>query len=241
MIGDIMTKNETNIHSGHRDRLRSLYLQNGLDALSDHQVLEFILMHAIPRIDVNPLAHKLMQRYGSLSAVFDASPDELMLTDGIGPGAAALLSLFRKVERRYHIDHNAREKTLLSVESAGKYLAPYFIAEQEEVVYAVSVAPSGRILKTSLLFRGTADTSMFYINQIITLAASKGTAGILLAHNHPNGIALPSAEDIRTTATVADALEKIGSMLVDHLIFADNDFISMSDSGYIKNSIKKEP
>ncbi len=236
-----MDKNETNIHSGHRERLRNLYITNGLDALSDHQVLEFILMHAIPRIDVNPLAHRLMQRYGSLSAVLDASPDELMLTDGIGPGAAALISLFRKVERRYHIDAITREKTVLSVESAGKYLAPYFIAEQEEVVYALSIAPSGKILKTTLLFRGTADTSMFYINQIITLAASKGTAGILLAHNHPHGTALPSTDDIKTTMTVANALESMGSMLVDHLIFADNDFISLSDSGYIRKSGKKEP
>lgn len=231
-------KQENNIHGGHRERLRKLYLSSNIDMLDDHQVLELILTYSIPRIDVNPIAHRLISHFGSLSAVFDASIAELCSVPGVGKNSALLISFFRQVERRYHIDDVTHRMRINNVSAAGKYLAPFFISENNEVVYALSVATNGKILRCCRLFEGSVNEALINTNKIIELALASGTVGIILAHNHPHGSAIPSQKDLETTDHILNMLTSICSMLVDHLIFADGDFVSLSDSGYI-DSLKK--
>ena len=85
------------MHSGHRARLRRRFFEEGLSGFAPHEALELLLCFAIPQRDVNPLAHKLIKRFGSLSAVLEARPEELMETPGVGPNAAALLSLIQNL------------------------------------------------------------------------------------------------------------------------------------------------
>lgn len=181
-----------NIHDGHRKRLRSRYLNFGLETFEDHNVLELILSFAIPRADVNPVAHALIKRFGSFSSVLDARPEELMSVEGIGENTAALITLFRQVNRRYLISLNANNTVVRDMCEAGQILAPHFAGELDEVVYALSIAPNGKVLRCQLLFRGSVNSAQISVSKIIEAAIARGTAGIILAHNHPNGFAIPS-------------------------------------------------
>lgn len=101
-------------HSGHRERKRLQFRQHGIDAFADHEVLELLLYYAIPRRDTNPMAHALMDRFGSLHAVLSAPAEELERVEGMGPGAATLLKLVPQVYRRARMSMAAGEVVLLS-------------------------------------------------------------------------------------------------------------------------------
>ena len=123
------------IHEGHRQRMRRQLKTSGMDSLSDVQVLEVLLYYAIARADTNPIAHRLLDRFGSLSGVLEAAPDELLNIDGMGDAAAQLISLIPQLERRHFIDRSGKASILNSTSKCGQYLVPFFHGEQEEVVY----------------------------------------------------------------------------------------------------------
>ena len=107
-----------NLHQGHRERLRRRFLAEGLDAFEDHQVLELLLFHVVPRVDTNPIAHQLLKRFGSLSAVLEADPRDLATVEGIGKQAAVFLSLIPQVTRRYFQDRVSRDQPHLTTSEA---------------------------------------------------------------------------------------------------------------------------
>ena len=109
------------IHDGHREKMRARFLAAGLDAFADHEALELLLYYAIPRRDTNPIAHTLMERYGSLSAVLEAPAEDLRKVEGIGESAAILLRLVPQLSRKARLA-DAREMVLNSVDRAGSYL-----------------------------------------------------------------------------------------------------------------------
>ena len=136
--------NQQQLHKGHRERLRE---REGLDNFEDHQVLELILFQAIPRLDTNPIAHRLMQRFGSLSAVLEADPNDLAVVEGVGPNAAAFLSMIPQVTRRYFLDRiRHTRKPLNTSEAAAEYLVPLMAGRSEEVFYVICLDSQLRIL-----------------------------------------------------------------------------------------------
>lgn len=224
-----------NIHNNHRQRIREKFIEHGLDVFADHEVLELILTFAIPRIDVNPIAHALINHFGSLFAVFQASPEELQAVDGIGPSAAVLISLFNPVFRRSKISKNSNTDAVNGIAAAGYLLRPYYIGLREETVYAAAFGARMQVLRVKQLFRGTFNSAQISVQKVLELAMSSGAAAMIIAHNHPGGIALPSEEDIETTRILQAALAAIGVQLLDHLIFSDDpdDFVSLADSEII--------
>ena len=116
---------EKNPHSGHRDRMRQRFIRDGLDSFQDHEALELLLFYAIPRRDVNELAHRLLLRFGSLSGVFDASMDQLTTVEGLGPQAAALIKLVPQLNRKYQLSRLKGEKLILdNYIKAGQFSSP---------------------------------------------------------------------------------------------------------------------
>lgn len=218
------------IHDGHRDRLRQQFARSGLDSFNDIQVLELLLTYAIARKDVNPLAHALLAQFGSLSAVLDADPAVLQRVEGIGPSAALFLHLLPQLARRYDIDRSSNMKILRTTADAGQYLRPYFTGLHEECVYLLSLDAKCKVLDCRMVFRGSVNSVNISIRKVVEIALGCGATSVILAHNHVSGVALPSREDEQTTAQVAAALSAIGIKLADHLIIADNDFVSMADS-----------
>ena len=193
------------IHDGHREKMRRRFLETGLEGFADHEALELLLYYAIPRRDTNPIAHALMERYDSLSGVLNAPVEDLEKVEGIGESAAILLSLVSRLSRKARIADASQETILNSSERAGAYLLERFAGERRELVFLLCPDRTGRLLTSA--------------------------SAVILAHNHPSGVAVPSSSDEAATRQVAEALRTIGVRLVDHIVVADRDFVSMADSG----------
>ena len=221
-------------HTGHRARLRGQFLHAGLDALTDIQVLELLLFYVIPRKDTNPIAHRLLTQFGSLSAVLDAPVEALAQVDGVSETAASLLHLIPALSRRYLIDRSSFERILDTTEKAGAYLVPYFFGARDERVYLLCLDAKCKVLDCRLLSVGGVNTAAVSVRKIVEAALSCNATSVVLAHNHTSGLALPSAEDEATTRRIAAALDAVGILLADHIIVADDDYVSMADSGFFR-------
>lgn len=218
------------VHDGHRDRLKKRFWEQGLDGFEDHNVLELLLFFAMPRCDTNPTAHALLDAFGSLSGVMEASPDELRAVDGVGENAATLMRLIPAVCRRYMTDRENSFDVIDVSEKAAVMLLPRYLLERDEVVYIMCLDSKNKLLCCRELFRGVVNSAEISIRKIAELALAKNASGVIISHNHISGIALPSAEDEYTTKKLCSALEAIGITLVDHIIVAGDDYISMKDS-----------
>lgn len=221
------------IHDGHREKMRQRFLKGGLESYADHEALELLLYYAIPRRDTNPIAHALMDRYGSLSAVLTAPVEDLQRVEGIGESAAILLKLVPQLSRKARIADVEQETVLNSTERAGAYLLERFADERNEVVYQLCLDRKGKLLACKRLGEGSVTNAELDLRKVMENAILTSASAIILAHNHPSGLALPSKEDYTATDRVKMALHTIGVELVDHIIVADGDFVSMADSGYL--------
>lgn len=220
-------------HDGHRDRLRERYLRGDLDCLADHEVLELLLYYAVPRRNTNDIAHELIERFGSLPAVLDAPISELVKVDYISKNGAILIKLINQINRRYILTSGQNETILSTTEEAGKYIAPLFSGERDEVVYVLCIDGKCKLLSCRILFKGSVSTAGVNTRRVVEEALATNCVGVIMAHNHPSGFALPSDEDIETTKLLKEALGTIGVQLVDHIIVADGDYVSMADSGMV--------
>ncbi len=221
------------VHDGHRERVKRRFIEQGLDSFDDHLVLELLLFYALPRQDTNEIAHNLMEHFGSLEAVFEATEDELSSVSGIGPNAASLLMLIPEVSRRYMVDKNRDIVIINSSELAGKYLVPRYMHERDEVVFVMCLDAKNKIICCKELFRGAPNSAEISIRKIAELALAKNATNIIISHNHTSGIAIPSIEDERATKHIRNSLMSMGITLTDHIIVAGDDFISMADSGLL--------
>ena len=221
------------IHDGHREKMRQRFMTGGLDAFADHEILELLLYYAIPRRDTNPIAHALMERYGSLPAVLAAPMEDLKRTEGIGESAAVLLHLVPQVCRRARLAQVGEDQVLNSSERAGAYLLECFDGESREVIYQLCLDRKGKLLACKRLGEGSVASADLDVRRLVENAILTGAGAVILAHNHPSGVALPSDGDYTATMRVRAALNAIGIELADHIIVADGDFVSMADSGYL--------
>ena len=221
------------IHDGHREKMRHRFLQGGLESFADHEALELLLYYAIPRRDTNPIAHTLMERYGSLAAVLDAPVEDLQKAEGIGESTAVLLKLVPQLYRKARLAEAERETVLNSSERAGTYLLERFAGEKHEVVYALFLDRKGKLLACRRLGEGGIASAGLDIRRLLEQALLTSASAVILSHNHPSGVALPSADDYMATDRAKSALGSIGVQLADHIIVADQDFVSMADSGYL--------
>ncbi len=220
------------IHEGHRQRMKQRFLEEGLNNFTDIQVLEMLLFYAIPRQDTNPIAHALLDRFGSISQVLDAPVEELRKVKGISDHAAILLHLVTESARYYQVDRSMGEKILTTVQACGEYLAPFFFGLQKEVVYLLCLDAKCKVLCCKEVGKGSVNSAGISVRRIVETALAANATTVVLAHNHPSGIALPSSEDYQTTLQVARALRPLDIHLADHIVVADGDFVSMAQSGY---------
>lgn len=222
------------IHDGHRERTRRRFSEHGLENFDDHTVLELLLFYARPRGDTNPLAHALLDRFGSLAAVFDAPKEELCRVPGIGKSTAALIKLIPQVSRRYQMSKSNIDGIITSSHQAGEYLTARFYGERDEVVYLLCLDAKGKILACKFMGRGSVNSANISIRKLVEAALLYNATSVVLAHNHTSGIALPSREDELTTRKVEAALDAVDIALIDHIIVADDDFVSMADNGFFE-------
>jgi DNA repair protein RadC len=223
------------IHDGHRDRLRNRFRAEGLDNFTDVQVLELLLFYCIPRQDTNALAHLLIDQFGSLSQVLETSPEELKKVKGIGEKAATFLNMIPAVTRYYGVERGKREdKPLRTINDCGNYLREYFRGHSNETVYLLCLDAKCKPLCCPKIGEGSVNSAGVPIRRVVEAALGANATSVILAHNHPSGLALPSHEDVVTTRRVAAALDAVEVRLADHIVVADGDFTSLLQSGYYR-------
>ncbi len=218
------------VHDGHRQRLKDRFLKEGIDNFEDHNILELLLFFGIPRKDTNALAHSLMQEFGSLSGVFEAPFEELCKVKGITQNAAFLISMVPQLSRKYLDDKYKTGQVLNSTEKVGKFLLHKYIGRKDEMVSMICMDNKCRVLNWSIVSEGSVNAAEVSIRKIVQNALTQNSSNVIIAHNHPNGLAIPSSQDIKTTERIKSALAAVGINLLDHIIIADDDFISISDS-----------
>lgn len=221
------------VHDGHRKRMKGRYLEHGLDNFTEIEALELLLYFAIPRRDTNIVARRLLERFGSLLGVFEAGAQELSSVDGVGETAAALITLVPRIMKQGYVE---RAKQLLQITNsteAARYLIPRFMMERDEVLLMICLDPQKRVLSCTEVNRGVVNAVQVNTRRIVELAIKNRASSVLIAHNHPCGLALPSREDDATTEQIFSALKLVAIPLVDHIIVSGTDFVSYADSGVI--------
>ncbi len=219
------------VHDGHRQRLKKRFLNEGIESFNDHQVLELMLFYSRPRSDTNETAHLLLQRFGNLSAVFNADPRDLATTPGVGEHGAVLLSLIAPVCRRYMADVvQPRGEPLTSPAKAIAYVKPLMLGRIEEVFYVVCLDSQARVRFPALLSKGTVNEAFVSPRQVVSIALQHHACTVLLAHNHPSGDPTPSTADKHLTYALVHALESIGIQVFDHLIIAGENSFSFAEA-----------
>jgi DNA repair protein RadC len=220
------------LHAGHRGRLKARFLREGVDSFDDHQVLELLLFYAIPRLDTNPAAHRLMQRFGSLSAVLEADPKDLSSVEGVGANAAEFLTMIPQITRRYFLDRvKHTRKTLNTSEAAADYLVPLMAGRPEEVFYLICLDSQLRVLYPALISEGTVKDAFVHPRHVVEAAVRHKAASVILAHNHPAGSVKPSSHDLKLTRNLVQALGGMNVQVVDHIIVAGEQIYSFSREG----------
>jgi DNA repair protein RadC len=224
-----------NLHAGHRERLRRRFAEEGLDGFDDHNALELLLSYAIPRRDVNGLAHELIRRFGSFDGVFDAPLYELAAVDGVGERSALLIKLVPQLTRKYQLSRIKRSETetLDDIARTGKYFLPFFYAVEEETVYLATLDPKRRVIGCRMLGSGREAFASVTVKSVLEAALRDRAFAVILAHNHPSGVAVPSRDDVRSTEKLMAALAPLDIKLDDHIIVAGNEFASMKECGYM--------
>lgn len=222
---------EKSIHTGHRQRVKREFLERGLAGLADHRVLELLLFYAVPQGDVNPLAHRLVEYFGSLSGVLTAPYEELVKVPGVGENTATLIRLLPAVAARYMEQSSELGGELTSPWQFRELLVPLFFGARSEMVYLVCMDGKNKLIACRKLGEGITDAVTITARKVLEAALSCNAAKVVLAHNHVSGIGLYSAADVAVTREVFQLLARVGIRLEDHFIIANDEMVSMRDSG----------
>ncbi len=230
-----------NVHEGHRDRMRDKFICNpNFQGFSDHEVLEILLYSAICRKDTNELAHDLINRFGSLKNVFDASYDDLFDVRNMTKNAAVLIKEIMPLARRYALAVATERGRFNSIKSVTENFGPFFSTQQSEVAYALLLNVNGDLLDNIMIGDGGPTTTDIDTTKLLQVARSSHAVRVIIMHNHPSNSVYPSEADIITTndLMVQLAFEQIA--IWDHIIFGTkNNFFSFYQNNLIHMMVNR--
>ena len=219
--------------AGHRARLRKRLLEGGIDALGDHEVIEFLLMGAIPRKDVKPIARTLLARFGSLAGVLNADPRALANHPGMGETSAAALLIVATAARRLARQGVREQPVLASWQALIDYLTidmAHLTVERVRVLY---LNVQNHLILDHHVGDGSIDEAAIHPREVIRKALDLGASALILVHNHPSGSPQPSRADIQITQRIAEAGRLLGVVVHDHVIVGREGHVSLKAKGLI--------
>ncbi len=229
------------MHEGHRQRLTARFLSEGFEAFEEHEILEFILYYAIPRVDTNTIAHKLIKTFGSLSGVLEADSKDLEQIAGIGKNSAAYLCMFPEAFRAYKRSRLKKRPEIRSIKDACEFAKSLLFGKPYEQFYVIWLNTQNKVIHYEKLSEGGISESPVYMNKIAAAALRHHAVKGIIAHNHPGGNVTPSRADIETTHDIMHALNILGIELSDHIIVSDDkSFSFQADSLMGKRSLKSK-
>ncbi len=213
--------NTKNIHEGHRERLKQRFFRDGLDKFEAHQVLELLLFYVIPRRDTNEIAHRLLQRFGTIPAVLEAPVRELEQVDGMGSSSALYLHLLFELIRRYNRDRtlpNPNEMFLDTPKLAMDFAESLFTGRHTESMFVLLLDYRKMLFDYREITGGTPSSVEVNSQMIAQYMYEKHASGVIIAHNHPISTAYPSDMDVALTESISRALHALKGGLYDHII-----------------------
>lgn len=217
-----MPKDDNCVHKDHRKRMKTKFVHSGADAFETHQLLEMLLFYAIPQKDTNPLAHDLLQNFGSLNSVLNADYESLTQLCGVKENTAVLLKLIFALARRSEQEKLSHCDIHSDFDSVGEFLVRQYRLLDKELVYLLLFDNSRRMFGVHQIHEGSVNSAMVVHQKIAKLALMRNAAGIVLAHNHPGGVPIPSGDDTRTTRALGALFSALGIPLLDHYVVAGN-------------------
>lgn len=216
-------KSAKNPHSGHRERMRDRFLTSGLDGFAPHEVMEFILFYTHSRCNTNDIAHNLIETFGSLPGVLEASYDELIKVNKINKVSATFITFLPELFRRYSKDKDEIRDTYGTIGKLSRYCRSLFVGATVEQVYMLLFDNSMHLLDCTLLAHGTVNSVPVMTRRIAEKALEKHASYVVISHNHPNGLPLPSQTDMEMTDTVENALALFQIPLLEHILVAGSE------------------
>ena len=230
------------VHDGHRQRTREEFLRNGFDIdTPPHKMVEMLLFYSTPRKDTNDMAHELFNRFGTLSALLSATPEQITSVKGIGNNTVCLLEFIKMFNK---IAYFEQKKKVLKVDKTFddfyEFLSVQYFALNREEFSMATFKGNGKLINWQVLQVGTLTEVNVSLRNIIEIALKEQASSVIIAHNHPGGDALPSPEDVLMTKNISKGLGNIGVGLLDHVIFCDDDYISMRQSRAYREYFAKD-
>jgi DNA repair protein RadC len=219
-------------HEGHRDRLRKKFSKSGFDGFHDYEILEILLTYAIPRKDTKPIAKALITRFKTIKNVLDAPVEKLKEIEGVGDNVSVFLRILRDTISEYYKEVACETKVFNTLDHVVDYLKAVIGGKQNEVVHVLYLNSKNELLHSENLGEGTVSEAVAFPRKIVEGALRHNATSVMLAHNHPGGLAEPSDNDNRLTDAVMKALMTINVTLQEHIIISDNGFYSYRKSGY---------
>lgn len=227
-----MAKSDSELHKGHRQRMREKFRKYGFDGFADHEVVEMLLFYCYPRMDTNKLAHKILDKYGSLADLFDASPEELMIETGISEVTATLFSMISKLSKVYEKSKWDRVKYLKNTEETGQFAVSMFTDTQNEEFALICLDANRRICWSGVIIKGTVDRTEAYPRIVVKEALKHQATKVVFVHNHPSGTLSASVADKEATEVLIKTLKCIDIEVLDHIIVSGTRYLSMKEMGF---------
>lgn len=223
-------KKDDNIHIDHRKRTRQKFMKSGFAGFADHEKLEFLLYYARPRVDTNVMAHELLKKFRNLGGVFDASIDQLTDVDGVGEISAILIKIIPEMTKEY-VNIKSKLTVMEDSKAVCEFFKTEFIGERNEKIKIACVDDKLRLIACEVISEGTASSAVVDIKKLISITYKYNCESIIMAHNHPNGDLMPSNEDVTITKDIYRFLKPIGIKLLDHIIVAGGQAVSLKELG----------
>lgn len=219
-----------NIHKNHRMKMKAKYYESGFNGMAKHNILEMLLYFGIPQKDTNPLAHELIEKFGSFSGVLEAEKEQLMSVKGMTESAACLITMVLPLYKSY-IEDLSRERTVLkNGDDYAEYFMPKFLDTTNERVYALCLDSKDQVIVCKALSEFDFTNVNVNLRKLVSTVLETKAKKVVICHNHPHGINLPSRADVLVTQKIYDLLSHIKVRLVDHIIIADTTYFAMSKS-----------
>jgi len=221
---------DPNLHKHHRHKLRSRYINEGIDNFEDHQILELLLFYAYPMIDTNPIAHRMISDYGSLPNLLEANPIDIMQKCKVTENVATLVSLISQLSRWYFKQRWTGRVLLNTTEKLAEYAVAICAGRTVECFFIICLDSQKRHINTEKISEGIINETVIFVREIVQAALRNNCTAVVLVHNHPGGTTKPSNEDIESTKQIQSALEMVGVDVNDHIIVSGFKYFSMENN-----------
>lgn len=229
-----------NIHAGHRARVRENVLKNGFEQLEDHRLLELLLFYSIPREDTNEIAHRLLNEFGSFTEIIKTNPKKLCEVLGVGRNSAIQIAAIGELFKRVIEEGAVKRTPYRTIEELVALVRSQYLNEKNEKLLFICFDSAMRLKKIESFTEGDSVRTSAELKTALSKILENDPTFVIMAHNHPEGPALPSNTDVGSTMTVSTTLRNLGINLADHIIINRTAYFSMREDSRYKNLFDTE-